>query len=90
MSTVHNTNEACCSIPPAESNYTPKGTYKGYGGIDKVYVTGDASSKTKLVSVFDIFGCIVRQLAIGQRGANSFLTGSTLRPSRVPTFSQKN
>ena len=28
MSTVHNKNVACCSIPPVQSNYTPKGSFK--------------------------------------------------------------
>ena len=36
MSTVHNKNVACCSIPPVESDYTPKGTFKSYGGFNKV------------------------------------------------------
>ena len=27
MSTVHNTNVACCSIPPVKSDYVPKGKY---------------------------------------------------------------
>lgn len=34
--TVHNTNEACCSIPPVQSDYEPKGTYKAYGGFKRV------------------------------------------------------
>lgn len=36
MSTVHNPNQACCSIPPVQSDYTPKGTYKSYAGFNKV------------------------------------------------------
>lgn len=36
MATVHNSNSACCSIPPVASEYTPAGTYKSLGGIDKV------------------------------------------------------
>ena len=36
MSTVHNTNQACCSIPPVKSDYTPKGNYKPYAGFNKV------------------------------------------------------
>jgi hypothetical protein len=56
MSTAHNTNKACCTIPPVKSDYTPKGTYKAFGGYNKVYVTGPASSDTALVCVYDIFG----------------------------------
>lgn len=33
---VHNTNVACCTIPPVRSDYTPKGTYKAYGDFKKV------------------------------------------------------
>ena len=33
---VHNTNAACCTIPPVKSDYTPKGTYKAYGDFKKV------------------------------------------------------
>jgi hypothetical protein len=35
-SVTHNTNEACCTIPPVQSNYTPKGAYKSYAGFHKV------------------------------------------------------
>lgn len=33
---VHNTNVACCTIPPVKSDYNPKGFYKSYAGFDKV------------------------------------------------------
>ncbi|KDQ54839.1 hypothetical protein JAAARDRAFT_134659 [Jaapia argillacea MUCL 33604] len=57
MSThVHNDNVACCTIPPVKSDYSPKGTFKAYGGFDKVYVTGPAKSEMTLVAVYDIFG----------------------------------
>lgn len=57
MSTVHNTNKACCSIPPVQVDYTAKGTYKPHGAFDRVYVTGD-KSETALVVIFDIFGWV--------------------------------
>ncbi|EKM48016.1 uncharacterized protein PHACADRAFT_109520, partial [Phanerochaete carnosa HHB-10118-sp] len=57
MSTVHNPNKACCTIPPVQSNYSPKGTYKAYAGFDKVYVAGPANpGKLAVICVFDIFG----------------------------------
>lgn len=58
MSTAtHNTNKACCTIPPVKSDYKPKGTYKSYAGFNKVYVTGpEKPGKLALVCVFDIFG----------------------------------
>ncbi|KAI0651509.1 Alpha/Beta hydrolase protein [Trametes meyenii] len=56
-STVHNTNVACCTVPPAQSNYTPKGKFKPYAGFSKVYVTGPESpGRVALVCVYDIFG----------------------------------
>ncbi|KAJ7102314.1 hypothetical protein B0H15DRAFT_814111 [Mycena belliarum] len=54
-STVHNTNTACCSIPPVQSEYTAKGTFKSVGDFKKVYVTGTPGD-TAIVCVYDIFG----------------------------------
>jgi len=56
MSTVHNTNQACCSIPPVQSDYQPKGSIKPFGGFNRVYVTGPEKSENALVCVYDIFG----------------------------------
>jgi len=57
MSTaVHNTNTACCSIPPVLSDYTPKGFFKPFGEFDKVYVTGPENHDTAIVCVYDVFG----------------------------------
>ena len=36
MSTVHNTNAACCTIPPVKSDYVPKGKFKSYAGFNTV------------------------------------------------------
>ena len=55
MSTIHNTNKACCSIPPVLAEYTPKGSYKPDGAFDRVYVTGD-DKENALIMVYDIFG----------------------------------
>ena len=55
MTTVHNPNEACCTIPPVHVEYTAKGAYKSHGAFDRVYVTGD-NNETALIVVFDIFG----------------------------------
>ncbi|PSS37124.1 hypothetical protein PHLCEN_2v997 [Hermanssonia centrifuga] len=55
--TVHNSNVACCNIPPVKSDYQPKGIYKSYAGFKKAYVTGpEKPGKLALVSVYDIFG----------------------------------
>ncbi|KAJ7042616.1 hypothetical protein C8F04DRAFT_1076534 [Mycena alexandri] len=52
---IHNTNAACCSIPPVQSDYTPKGTFEPVGDFKKVYVTGEPSENA-IVCVYDIFG----------------------------------
>lgn len=49
MSTVHNTNVACCTIPPVHSDYTPKGKYKPYAGFNKVRSTLDQHSTRGLM-----------------------------------------
>ncbi|KIP08540.1 hypothetical protein PHLGIDRAFT_69188 [Phlebiopsis gigantea 11061_1 CR5-6] len=55
--TTHNTNKACCTIPPVKSDYQPKGTFKSYAGFNRVYVAGpEKPGKLALVCVFDIFG----------------------------------
>jgi len=56
MSTVTNTNIACCTVPAVHSDYTPKGSYKSFGGFQKVYVTGPEKSDNAIVAVYDIFG----------------------------------
>jgi len=66
MSTaIHNTNEACCNIPPVYSDeYTPKGAFKPYGSFKKVYVTGPDSSENAVICVYDIFGWVDQQSCI--------------------------
>ncbi|KXN81106.1 hypothetical protein AN958_06060 [Leucoagaricus sp. SymC.cos] len=54
--TIHNTNQACCSIPPVQSDYQPKGTIKPFGDFKRVYVTGPIKSDNAIVCVYDIFG----------------------------------
>ncbi|THV06104.1 hypothetical protein K435DRAFT_744436 [Dendrothele bispora CBS 962.96] len=54
--TTHNTNQACCSIPPVQSDYSPVGSFKPLGKFNKVYVTGPATSTNAIICVYDIFG----------------------------------
>jgi len=57
MSTAtHNTNVACCTIPAVQSDYNPRGSYKSYGGFEKVYVAGPEKSDNAIIAVYDIFG----------------------------------
>jgi len=71
--TVHNTNKACCSIPPVQSDYTPKGTFSAFGDFNKVYITGPDSSDNAIVCVYDIFGYFPQT----QQGAD--IIASTLK-----------
>jgi hypothetical protein len=64
--TIHNTNTACCSIPPVHSgDYTPKGAFKPHGSFEKVYVTGPDSSDNAIICIYDIFGCVRYPQTIG-------------------------
>jgi hypothetical protein len=56
--TIHNTNKACCSIPPVLHDYTPNGSFQSYGEFQRVYVTGPDNSKNAIICVFDIFGYV--------------------------------
>ncbi|KIY43379.1 dienelactone hydrolase [Fistulina hepatica ATCC 64428] len=73
MSTeIHNPNKACCSIPPVQSDYTPKGTFESFGDFKRVYVTGPQSTNA-IVCVYDIFGYFPQT----QQGAD--IIASTLK-----------
>ncbi|KAJ9125982.1 hypothetical protein QFC24_002254 [Naganishia onofrii] len=53
---VHNTNEACCSIPPVQGGeYKTKGKYESVGEFEKAYVVGDSKTHA-LICIYDIFG----------------------------------
>ncbi|WFD31459.1 carboxymethylenebutenolidase [Malassezia sp. CBS 17886] len=67
MSTL---NKACCTLPPVQTEYTPKGVFEQVNGL-KSYVTGDRSSKHVLLCIYDIFG----YWATTQQGAD--LLGDT-------------
>ncbi|KAJ7293185.1 hypothetical protein C8J57DRAFT_1429069 [Mycena rebaudengoi] len=81
---IHNTNAACCTIPPVHSSYTPKGTFKSVGDFTKVYVTG-GPSQTAIVCVYDIFGYFPQT----QQGAD--IIASTLNTTvYMPDFFEPN
>lgn len=49
-------SHACCTVPPVVSDgYTEKGQFSTFDGM-KTYVTGNESSKTGILVVYDIFG----------------------------------
>merc|ERR1711990_893498 len=51
----NNSNSACCSIPPVQSDYKSQGTYTTLGGL-KTYSVGSNDAKKALVCCYDIFG----------------------------------
>jgi len=82
---IHNTNTACCTIPPVQSDYTPKGSFKPFGGFGKVYVTGPETSENKIVCVYDIFGYFPQT----QQGAD--IIASALKATvYMPDFFEPN
>jgi len=85
MSTIHNSNVACCTVPAVHSDYAPKGSYKSLGGFQKVYVTGPEKSSNGIVAVYDIFGFFPQT----QQGAD--LIASALETTvYMPDFFEPN
>ncbi|CAE7210964.1 unnamed protein product [Rhizoctonia solani] len=57
MSTIPGDNPVCCTIPPVESNYKPKGTLETINGVS-TYVAGEKASKKAIVVIMDVFGMV--------------------------------
>ncbi|KDN48171.1 hypothetical protein RSAG8_03187, partial [Rhizoctonia solani AG-8 WAC10335] len=57
MSIIPADNAACCTIPPVQSNYKPKGAFETINGVS-TYVVGDKTSKQAIVVIMDIFGMV--------------------------------
>lgn len=49
------TSTACCSLPPVQAEYTPKGSYGKLGGI-KSYGVGPTDTGKAILVVYDVFG----------------------------------
>ena len=47
---------ACCSIPPVEADYTPKGTYTTLNGLKTYEIAPKGEAKAAVLFVYDIFG----------------------------------
>ncbi|WFC98349.1 carboxymethylenebutenolidase [Malassezia yamatoensis] len=45
----------CCTVPPIESRYTPKGITQEVNGVI-CYVVGDQTATRAIVAIYDIFG----------------------------------
>ncbi|CAG7731309.1 unnamed protein product [Allacma fusca] len=48
-------NDACCTLPPIRSDYTPTGRVFKIGDLE-VYETADTTPKKVLICAYDIFG----------------------------------
>ncbi|CAE6404412.1 unnamed protein product [Rhizoctonia solani] len=57
MSTIPRDNPVCCTIPPVESNYKPKGTFETINGFS-TYVIGEKTSKKAILVTMDVFGMV--------------------------------
>lgn len=45
----------CCTLPPVQAEYTPKGTYGTLNGI-KTYEVGPTDTGKAVLFVYDVFG----------------------------------
>ncbi|OZJ02613.1 hypothetical protein BZG36_04286 [Bifiguratus adelaidae] len=51
----HSSEQACCSIPPVDSNYKAVGTVKRLGDMD-VYMVGSTTSNRAIIVLYDVYG----------------------------------
>ncbi len=84
--TVHNTNQACCSIPPVQSDYQPKGSIKPFGDFNRVYVTGPEKSDNALVCVYDIFGYFISRTVEARPIESNCNTVSSHKPNKAQIY----
>lgn len=49
------TNKACCTIPPVEAKYSPKGDFEVVNGV-RTYVTGPKDATNLVVYVYVSIG----------------------------------
>jgi len=72
-------SHACCTVPPVVGdNYKEKGSWTEVNGL-KTYSTGDGSSKTGILVVYDIFGFFPQTL----QGADIIASGDSKSPYQV-------
>jgi len=68
---------ACCSLPPVEADYTPKGSYETLGDLKSYTIGPDSdSAKGAILMVYDIFGF-----------SNQILQGDYLISIKVKSYS---
>lgn len=92
-SEIVNNNAACCKVPTVQHDYTGKGQYKSYAGMDKVYMVGPEGTGKAIIVIYDIFGFFPQTLqgadlladAVGARVLMpDFLMGKPWPADRFP------
>ncbi|KAJ3040669.1 hypothetical protein HDV00_010562 [Rhizophlyctis rosea] len=88
------TSKACCTLPPVQVDYTPKGHMTTIAGFD-TYAVGDPSSQKAIIGVYDVFGLDFPQV---KQGADMLSTrgyyvvipdlfrGEYLKSDKIPAF----
>jgi len=71
-------SHACCTVPPVQIEYTPKGKYIEVEGL-KTYATGSTDAKRGIIVVYDIFGYYPQTL----QGADILAHGDHEQPYQV-------
>jgi len=71
-------SHACCTVPPVQADYKPKGKYIDVEGI-KTYTTGPSDAKRAIFIVYDIFGYYPQTL----QGADILASGDHEQPYQV-------
>lgn len=91
------TEDACCKLPPASSDYSPKGTWDTVSGL-KTYITGPSDAKRAIVFIYDIFGPAPQTLQGADRLADSlnalvivpdFFKGVYAQPTWMPADTEE-
>ncbi|CAD6574671.1 MAG: hypothetical protein TREMPRED_001196 [Tremellales sp. Tagirdzhanova-0007] len=48
-------SKACCTLPPVQAEYSPKGSYSDVGGLNS-YVVGPENAESAILYIYDVFG----------------------------------
>lgn len=91
------TEDACCRLPPASSDYSPKGSWDTVAEL-KTYVTGPADATRAIVFIYDIFGPAPQTLQGADRLADAvkalvlvpdFFKGVYAQPTWMPADTEE-
>jgi dienelactone hydrolase len=91
------TEDACAKLPPAVSDYKPKGSWDTVADL-KTYVTGPPDARRAVVFIYDVFGPAPQTLQGADRLASAlsavvlipdFFRGSYVQPSWTPADTEE-